>query len=324
MESLIWRVQTEKIGSLKAFSSERDMESFLMSNPAILGFWDPGLNTHRPHLLKQQINLKMEGETGRIDLLAFGNIEDNYELRIFELKAEDITEKAVEQLAWYLIAWKKDKKARSYIKEELLDLKLKGMGEKSIDNILDNPVGVLVGPKFLPESISKATSLEIGGIRLARFKASSSSEYYVIVENQIGGVMPRSYWRWIDLIDKKLITISDDFSISHKDIKLFAKPDSKYLDYYWKYLLFDENSVKKLLESENNIRKNYKEDNKTWLDRMINKVKKRESITITQASSLFFYAFGGPYPSCYWNPTGWWIHEKTGKPLGELIDKLEL
>ena len=324
MESLIWRVKTEKIGFLKAFSSEREMEAFLMSNPAILGFWDPGLNTHRPHLLKQQINLKMQGEAGRIDLLAFGNIEDNYEIRIFELKAEDITEKSVEQLDWYLKAWKKDNTARSYFKEELLDLKLKGMGEKSIDNILDNPVGVLVGPKFLPESILKASSLGIGGIRLARFKASTSSEYYVIVENQIGDVMTKSYWRWIDLIDNKLITKSDDFSISHKGIKLFAKPDSKYLDYSWKYLFFDENSVKKLLDNENNIRKNYKEDNKKRLDRMINKLKKRESITITQASALFYYAFGGPYPSCFWTPTGWWIHEKTGKPLGELIGKLEL
>jgi len=324
MESLIWRVKTEKIGFLQAFSSEREMEAFLMSNPAILGFWDPGLNTHRPHLLKQQINLKMEGKAGRIDLLAFGNIEDNYEIRIFELKAEDITEKSVEQLDWYLKAWKQDNTSRSYIKEELLDLKLKGMGEKSIDNILDNPVGVLVGPKFLPESILKARDIGIGGIRLARFKASTSSEYYVIVENQIGDGMPRSYWRWTDLIDNKLITISDDFSISHKGIKLFAKADPKRIEYYWKYLVFGEKSGKKLLDNENNIRKNYPEDNKKWLDKMINKIKKRERLTITQASALFFYAFGGPYPSCYWTPNGWWIHEKTGKPLGELISKIEM
>jgi len=55
---------------------------------------------------------------------------------------------------------------------------------------------------------------------------------------------------------------------------------------------------------KNNIRKNYPEDDKKWLDKMINKVKKRERLTITQASTLFFYAFGGPYPSCYWTPNG--------------------
>ena len=322
MKSQIWRIQTEKIGSLEAFSSEKEMEAFLMSNPAILGFWEPELKTHMPRLLKQQINLKMDNETGRIDLLAFGNIEDNYELRIFELKAEDITEEAIKQLNWYLKAWKEDREAKRFVKEEILDLNLNEIDEKNIDEILDKPIGVLVGPKFSAESISKASDLGLCGIRLARFRASRRTEYYVIVEDQIGDVMTKSYWRWIDLINSRLIDKDDDFRISHKDKNLFAKPDFERLDYYWKYMLFDEESVMKLLDNEDSIRKNYPEENKKWLDKMLSKLKKRERLTITQASALFYYAFGGPYPSCHWTPIYWWIHEKSGKLLSELINKL--
>ncbi|MBE0461498.1 MAG: hypothetical protein IBX60_07680, partial [Candidatus Aminicenantes bacterium] len=58
MESQIWRVQTEKIGSLEPFKSERDMESFLMNNPAIVGCWNPESNVALPTLIRQQVGTK--------------------------------------------------------------------------------------------------------------------------------------------------------------------------------------------------------------------------------------------------------------------------
>jgi len=41
MESEIWRLVTERVGTLEPFGSERDMQAFLMNNPAIIGCWDP-------------------------------------------------------------------------------------------------------------------------------------------------------------------------------------------------------------------------------------------------------------------------------------------
>ena len=39
--SEIWRVRTKMVGAIEPFHSERDMESFLMNNPAVVGCWDP-------------------------------------------------------------------------------------------------------------------------------------------------------------------------------------------------------------------------------------------------------------------------------------------
>jgi len=50
MESEIWRVRTERIGTLESFRSEYDMESFLMNNPAIIGCWDPDAGLTFPTL----------------------------------------------------------------------------------------------------------------------------------------------------------------------------------------------------------------------------------------------------------------------------------
>ena len=85
MESQIWKVHTEKIGTLKPFNSERDMESFLMSNPAIVGCWDPDSDIPLPALMRSQVCIKSEkGDIGRMDLVGFGVIDNAYELRIFE------------------------------------------------------------------------------------------------------------------------------------------------------------------------------------------------------------------------------------------------
>jgi len=322
MESQVWKVQTEKIGTLEAFRSERDMESFLMNNPAVLGCWDPGAKIPRPTLLQQQIQLKIDGDIGRIDLMGVGCTEGGYELRIFELKVGNITAEDVDQLDWYLKAWKEDDKARRSIKDAVLRLKLEGINEQSVDDFLNIPIGVMVGPKFLPDAILKASELGIRGIRLARFKAEKRSEYYVIVEDQIGDVMIKHFWSWNDLIDAGLINKPDDFSISYGEIKLTAKVHPRYLDYYWKYLIYDEESKQKLLENETEIRKNAELAEWKWIDKDLKSLKKGKELVITHASALFYFSFGGPYPTCYWTPIGWWKHEKSGKSLEQLKSEL--
>ena len=326
MESQIWKVQTEKIGSLEAFGSERDMESFLMNNPAIVGCWDPDSDIPLPALVRSQICIKSEqGDIGRMDLVGLSVIDNAYELRIFELKVSYINKEAVEQINWYLENWKKDKNVKEETKRWILGLKLQEIDENLANELIDNPVGVLVAPKFQPEAISKASELGIQGIRLARFKSEKKSEYFVIVEDQIGEVVgssKRQYWSWEKLIDAKVIHPFDKFSISHKEAILYAVPDPKHLDYYWKFLIYDEKSVKSLLKKETEIRKNAEEHKWRWIDKDFKSLKNGEGLVITHASALFFFAFGGPYPTCYWNPTGLWKHVKLGKALNQLVIEL--
>jgi len=322
MESEIWRVQTERIGTLEPFRSERDLESFLMSNPAVLGCWDPLSKIPKPTLLMQQINIKLDGNAGRIDLIGIGNREGDFELRIFELKPGDIDLNAVNQLNWYLKAWEKDIEARKVVRAEVLKLQLQGVDEDSVDGLIDSPVGVLVGARFLPDAISKAKELEICGLRIARFKAGASAEYYVIIEDQIGDVMIKRFWSWKELIDADLIEQSDEFSISHGDVKLTAKPDAKYLNYAWKYLIFNEDSAKKIIDMEKKIREKAGDLERKWLDKEFDNLKKGKGMVITHASALFYFAFGGPYPTCYWTPMGWWLHVSSGKSLDELRNDL--
>jgi len=322
MESEIWKVQTERIGTLKAFRSERDLESFLMSNPAVLGCWDPRSKIPKPTLLMQQINLKSGGDIGRLDLIGIGYREDGFELRIFELKPDDIDVSAVDQLDGYLKAWKKDEEARKSVKQEIIKLRLPGLDDDSLDQLINNPVGVLVGARFLPEAITKASELGIRALRVARFRAETSAEYYVIVEDQIGDVITKRFWRWKDLVDAGLIDPSDEFSISHGDIKLMATPDPKYLNYYWKYLIFTEESAKRLIDMEEKIRENAGDYERKWLDKEFNNLKEGKGMVITHATALFYFAFGGP--ASYWTPTGWWIHVKSGKSLDELKNELTI
>jgi hypothetical protein len=324
MESQIWRVQTEKIGSLEPFKSERDMESFLMNNPAIVGCWNPESAIAMPTLMRQQINLKSpKGEVGRMDLVGLSLVEGGRELRIFELKANDIDVAAVEQIKWYLDLWKENDAVKLEMRRWILSFGLDNLDEVGADKIVEDPVAVLVGPKFQPEAIAKAVDTNIQGIRLARFKSETKSEYFVVVEDQVGKIVEsgRLQWRWKDLIDSKLMEASDIFSISHNKITLSAKPDPKYLDYYWKYLIYDEESARRLLEKEKDIRANAGSYKKEWLDKDFESLRKGGGIVITRASALFYFAFGGPYPSCYWNPIWMWIHKKSGKELGVLVNE---
>lgn len=250
-------------------------------------------------------------------------------MRIFELKVTDIDVSAVEQLDNYLKGWEKEESAKSNIRGWILNLGLQGIDEKNVNKIIDNPVGVLVGPKFQPEAISRAIQLKIQGIRLARFRAEKKSEYFVIVEDQVGKIIEsgkRQTWSWDDLVKKGLIDPSDDFSISYKGIKFLAKADQKYLDYPTKRLILNAGSVKIILDKEAEIRKKvyrYKLEKK-WFDNDLESLKKGEGIFIGHATAFFYFASGGPFPSCYWAPTGLWIHEKSGKSLEQLKNELTI
>jgi len=327
MESQIWRVQTEKIGSLEPFKSERDMESFLMNNPAIVGCWNPESDIPLPTLIRQQLRTKTEkGGEGRIDLIGISTSEKDYELRIFELKAGDIDLAAVEQLDCYLKGWDHEESAKSAIRDWVLGLNLSGIGEKNVDRVINNPVGVLVGSRFQPDAISKAMGLKIQGIRLARFKAETKSEYFVIVEDQVGKIVEsgRIQWSWNDLVKAGLMDPSDDFSIFHKGIKLLANADPKFFDYLTtKRVIFKKASVKKILDKVDEIEINAPKSEKKWIEIAIESIKKGESLPLTKATGLCFYALGGPTAS-FWVPTPWWIHEKSGKSLEQLKNEISL
>ena len=97
MESEIWRVRSERIGTLESFRSEYDMESFLMNNPANIGCWNTDTDLAFPTLIRQQLHTrKGKGSGGRIDLVGVSIGDNGYELRIFELKASRIDVPAVE------------------------------------------------------------------------------------------------------------------------------------------------------------------------------------------------------------------------------------
>jgi len=166
MESQIWRVQSEKIGSLEAFRSERDMESFLINNPAIVGCWNPDVSSSIPALIREQVStLTDKFEKGRMDLVGIARNEndDGYELRIFELKVVEISTDAVDQLTNYLKGWDAQDSAKERIKKWILDLKLEEVTESIANEIVGKPVGVLVGPKFSPDASAKAKFLKIRG-----------------------------------------------------------------------------------------------------------------------------------------------------------------
>lgn len=319
MDSEIWRVRTEKIGSLEPFRSERDMESFLMNNPAVVGCWNPESDISLPSLIRQQVCLKTETGPGRLDLIGISISEKNYELRIFELKAGDIDIAAVEQLDSYIKGWELDQATKSAIRGWILGLNLEGIDEDNIDEIVEQPVGILVGSKFLPDAIAKANELNLQGIRLARFKAERKSEYFVIVEDQVGKIVEvsRRQWSWKNLIDNQLLISSDEFSISYENVKLTARPDPEYLEYAQKKIILSEESKRKLLEKEAYIRSKAEGYDNKWLDKALSALKNNEGIFLSNATGLCYLAFGGPTAS-YWIPTLWWIHEKTGKTLEQL------
>jgi hypothetical protein len=321
MKSEIWRVQSEKIGSLEAFRSERDMESFLINNPAIVGCWDPEASSSIPALIREQISTLTEKfERGRMDLVGLARTENGYELRIFELKAVEITEKAVDQLDHYLRGWSAQESAKEKIKKWIIALDLEGLTEAAIKEIVEKPVGILVGPKFELEAGLKAKSLKIRAVRLARFRAASSAEYYVIVEDEVGDIVDtsRRSWSWKNLAKIGLIAEGDYFIIRHGESSLRAKPDPATWDWYKKKVILDEDSTRELINGEVAFRDRANKDHKRWLDKEFTALKSGNGIYLSNAAGLCFLAFGGP-TAAYWVSNWCWTHERTGQHLDDLV-----
>ncbi len=326
--SEIWRVLSEKIGHIEGFSSERDMESFLMNNPSVIGCYADDAQTAQK-LLRDQVVIKSDrGGSGRIDIVGLAPREDSgFELRIFELKNGEIDVTAVEQLIHYLRNWQPNSAARERVRDWALSLVLKGVDETTIDDILDQPIGVLIGTAFKAEAIGAALdsdlSQQIRGLRLARFRGTSKSEYYVIAEDQIGDIRTKKkLWSWGELIKKGLIDKDDTF-ISKKT-GLIVRPDPERLDYNWIMVIFDEPSTQLLLSKEKEILAKAEAQSdayvKKWVPKALDALRNRKNMAITLATGLSFFAFGSPVS--YWVPTDYWIHQKSGKSLTELKGSL--
>ena len=327
-KSEIWRVSSEKIGHIEGFSSERDMESFLMVNPAVIGCYAADAQTAQ-QLLRDQVVIKSgRGGPGRIDIVGLAPREDSgFELRIFELKNGEINVDAVQQLINYLGDWQANSAARERVRDWALSLVLNGVDETTIDDILDQPFGILIGTNFQAEAIRAVLDSDfkeqIRGLRLARFRGTSKSEYYIIAEDQIGTIgTKKKLWSWGELIKKGLIDKDDTFIL--KETGLIARPDPKRLDYNWIMLIFDEPSTQLLLSKEKEILAKAEAQSdayvKRWVPRALEALRNRKNMAITLATGLSFFAFGSPVS--YWVPTDYWIHQKSGKSLTELKGSL--
>lgn len=322
MTSEIWRVHTEKVGSLEAFKSERDMESFLLNNSAILGCWDPEAASSIPALMRDQVSTLTDNlGKGRMDLVGIARTEEGFELRIFELKNVEITESAVIQLDAYIKGWSLQESAKDKVSKWIMLLQLDEVDESNMQKIVNKPVGVLVGPKFSPDAIIKAQSLKIRGVRLARFKSGPRSEYYVIIEDQVGKVIEsaRRGWSWQHLIQMGLLNKGDSLTICHEDNTLRATPDPSTLGWFKKKVVFDTVSRARLLEKEKEIAAKAADSNLKWPSKALESLKKGEGIFLSNATGLCYLAFGGPTIS-YGVPNWWWVHEKTGQRLELLVN----
>jgi len=321
--SQIWKVHTERIGALEAFKSEYDMEAFLMNNPLILGYRSEAASLAQPILMKQQLGTKAKEGAGRLDICGLFPKGETYELLIFELKNGEIDIAAVNQLSEYIDGWHDEKGAKQKIKQQVKEMGLQEIVEDDLERAIENPIGVLVGTNFLAEAISKANANKLKGIRLARFRAEEKGEYYVIIEDQIGDVIStgRFQWSWQDLVAENLIEETDSLIIETKGNMLRGQPDRDTLTWVKKKILLDEDSRKRILDAADSFKQNAGELERRWLPKTLDSIRHGKPIYITNATGLSYLAFGGPTKS-YWVPLYWWVHEKSGKKLEEMVNLL--
>jgi len=320
MKSEIWRVSSERVGSIESFRSERDMESFLMNNPSLIVEWDSETLESLP--VKQQNFIRdVDNSRGRIDIIGLTKIDEKIVLRVFELKNGPITAESVKQIKGYLDSWKNEKRLKNGIRTWISELNLPGITEKTIDTIIESPVGVLIGTTFSAEAIVEAQNNKISGVRLARFRGASKLDYYVIVENQIGDIIRRRNWSWQDLIDANLIRVDDQFTFSYAGQILKIRPEPDKLDWNIINVIFDQASRDFLLKMEKKILENAPDFAKKPVEKGLDALHRGGSLALTNATALAFFALGMKLKS-FWTPTGFWVHEKSGKILSDL--KLEL
>jgi hypothetical protein len=255
-----------------------------------------------------------------------GIINDNgYELHIFELKNGLIGESAVKQLKEYLDGWgpgdgryKIEKQVKEYLEE---------LDESTIKNILDKPQGVLIGTKFDESAITMATKYKFKAIRIARFMATKSSEYYILIADQIGDIVSRRLYVWQDFYEKGLIKETDKFinkpGNNVKDI--IAKQDPNSLK-TTKNLLFEDESKKRILEEINKKleeKKIEEGEKKEFVNRTIYALKRDQSLPISNATRIVYLAFGGQNNKNWWVPSPLWIHNEKNIKISELEKQLK-
>ncbi len=312
--SEIWRMVSERVGSIQSFHSERDMESFLLNHPAVLGA--PNID-----FIRSQVYIKRGDKDGRMDIVALAQDDkENWILRIFELKVSEIDKNAVEQINWYLEGLRLEPVVKKELKSWIASLEQVDLPESKIDELIEHPSGVLVGPRFEGIALKELLDKNIQGVRLARFHGREKSEYYVIIEDQIGKIVsaPRRYFSWQQLIDRNLIDKDDLFILSHESIKLEVKPDPQVLNYFWIGVVFEKDSARMLQEKRAIILENAKNKKLKWANKTIDYVGSGHGVWLSLATGLSYLAFG--WPEVYWTPTFLWIHEKTGKSLYQLRD----
>lgn len=340
MDSEIWRVRSEQVGKLQSFKSEFDMESFLMNNPAITGCVADEKSSSMPTMIRQQIHTKKEDGSGRIDLIGLRKGDQGYELLIFELKNSEVNIDAVNQLFKYLEKWQAEGSAKSIIRDWVLGLQMEGVDETNIDEIINHPRGILIGPKFTLEAINEAQKHSFQAIRLARFTGGSKHEHYIIIEDQLGDIIDsahKTFFGWQPFLDKGIIKEDDIFYVNTKEgVQLEAVPDldpHHIQDKHHKWLVFTDDSKTKLLEKEENIRKNWEKEVQGWQDspdkikryeskvnKIIENVQNGEGLLINNAGLIAHWAYGLPG---FWVPGQEWIHQRTKRRLSDLQYELK-
>jgi len=134
---------------------------------------------------------------------------------------------------------------------------------------------------------------------LARFKAASLAEYYVIVEDEVGNIVDtgRRNWSWRDLVSAGLISEGDYFVIRHEGSFLRASPDPNTLGWFKKKVIFDNESTRALLSSEEAMHNKANKDHKRWLDKEFTSLRSGGGVFLSNATGLCYLAFGGPTAS---------------------------
>jgi hypothetical protein len=321
MASSIWKVTSTKVGTIQPFSSEYDMEAFILNNPIIVGCVGKSGN---PCIIRQQIStLKVNDKHGRIDLVGLAKKDESnegkYELRIFELKKTTIDIQAVDQLNNYLQSWLKQNSARTNIKEWLKQEIVLEKGD--LDDILDRPIGVLVGSRFSHEAVGRATQEGMLGIRLARF-LGSDKDFYVVVEDEVGTIVSRQVIGWDLLLKKQLIKKNDSFITKiSKDLNIVVKPVIGDVSSSSKNIVFDAATRNYLKKSENKIKSKAKTIYDASRTNAIKKLDSPKGIPITTATGLLYLAYEAESHRSYWVPGPLWRLKRTNKPLSELLEE---
>jgi hypothetical protein len=329
MASSIWKVATTRVGTIQPFSSEYDMEAFIMNNPKIIGcIGDSGA----PCVIRHQLGtVRTDKSLGRIDIIglaAKNDAEDGkYELRIFELKKDVIDLQAVGQLASYLEKWSSQGSAKDDVRKWMKN----EIGEKhdddDIETILNQPVGVLVGSRFLPDAIESASDKGMLGIRLARF-SSTDKEFFIVVEEQIGTPVSRQLIGWETLLKLGIIGKEDTLETtirtpSGNEKIITALPVLKGIPASSKNIRFAQKDAEELLGLKNTIlEKSRNETEKEKAQDLDKYLKSDKGMALTTATGFIYLAYDLPKThSSYWVPAPLWKLTRTGKHLCDILEE---